>query len=123
MITEGPDEGCQIIVIRPAKPFNLMGLTSEIRCMIFEYYFANKGLVGEPINLDGKRKGLLNDIYAKAYSNDSKNRVGLLAVNKEVTTLPQLELTQSTTNLLLRSTPKQSQSSTQSQSASKAQPP
>ena len=122
MITEGPDEGCQVIVVRPAKPFNLMGLTSEIRCMIFEYYFANKGIVGEPINLDGKRKGLLNDIYAKAYSNDSKNRVGLLAVNKEVTTFKSASLEVSLT-ILLRSTPKQSQSSTQSQSGSKAQPP
>ena len=122
MITEGPDEGCQVIVVRPAKPFNLMGLTSEIRCMIFEYYFANKGIVGEPINLDGKRKGLLNDIYAKAYSNDSKNRVGLLAVNKEVTTFKSASLEVLLT-ILLRSTPKQSQSSTQSQSGSKAQPP
>lgn len=88
MLTEGPDEGCQVILIRPAKPFNFLGLPKNPRAIIFEYYFANKGIVGSAISLDGKRKGLVNDIYAKTYSSEFKNRVGLLSVNKEVSAPP-----------------------------------
>ncbi|PPJ60992.1 hypothetical protein CBER1_01990 [Cercospora berteroae] len=84
MLTEGPDEGCQAILVRPAKPFAFLSLEPEIRTRIYRFYFANKGVVDDPIQVDGKRKGLFNDMYAKTYSNDSKNRVALLAVNKEV---------------------------------------
>lgn len=84
MLTEGPDEGCQVILIRPAKPFKFLDLTEEIRTIIYGYYFANKGVVDDAIQLDGKRKNFTNDIYAKTYSNDSKTRIGLLAVNKQV---------------------------------------
>lgn len=35
-----------------------------------------------PIVLDGKRQN--KEMYAKTYANGSKNRVALLAVNKEV---------------------------------------
>ncbi|PIA93714.1 hypothetical protein CB0940_04503 [Cercospora beticola] len=86
MLTEGPDEGCQAILVRPAKPFAFLKLEPEIRTRIYRFYFANRGGVDDPIQVDGKRKGGLffSDMYAKTYSNDSKNRVGLLAVNKEV---------------------------------------
>ncbi|KAF2217886.1 hypothetical protein CERZMDRAFT_80541 [Cercospora zeae-maydis SCOH1-5] len=84
MLTEGPEEGCQVILLRPAKPFDFVKLKPEIRTRIYRFYFANRGVVDDPIHLDGKRKGLFNDIYAKTYSSDSKNRVGLLAVSKEI---------------------------------------
>ncbi|KAM3419858.1 hypothetical protein BST61_g3187 [Cercospora zeina] len=84
MLTEGPDEGCQVILLRPAKPFDFVKLEPEIRTRIYRFYFANRGVVDDPIQLDGKRKGLFNDMYAKSYSNDSKDRVGLLAVSKEI---------------------------------------
>lgn len=47
------------------------------------YYFACKGVVDDPIPLEGKRKGT-GDLYAKSYAEGSKYRVALLAVNKQI---------------------------------------
>lgn len=82
MLTEGPHEGHQAIIIRPAKAFEFLKLTKEIQARVYEYYFAQKGVVGETIVLDGKRAN--KEIYAKTFAEGSKTRVGLLAVNKEV---------------------------------------
>lgn len=82
MITEGPFEGYQAILLRPAKAFPYLKLPKEVRARIYGFYFAQKGVVGEAIVLDGKRAN--KDIYAKTYAESSKDRVGLLAVNKEV---------------------------------------
>ncbi|RMY25035.1 hypothetical protein D0866_11226 [Hortaea werneckii] len=84
MLTEGPHEGHQAIIIRPAKAFEFLKLTKEIQARVYEYYFAQKGVVGETIVLDGKRAN--KEIYAKTFAEGSKTRVGLLAVNKEVYT-------------------------------------
>ncbi|RMY13428.1 hypothetical protein D0866_14076 [Hortaea werneckii] len=84
MLTEGPHEGHQAIIIRPAKAFEFLKLTKEIQARVYEYYFAQKGVVGETIVLDGKRAN--KEIYAKTFAEGSKTRVGLLAVNKEVCT-------------------------------------
>ncbi|GAB1731135.1 hypothetical protein NU195Hw_g3575t1 [Hortaea werneckii] len=81
MLTEGPHEGHQAIIIRPAKAFEFLKLTKEIQARVYEYYFAQKGVVGETIVLDGKRAN--KEIYAKTFAEGSKTRVGLLAVNKE----------------------------------------
>ncbi|KAI7066055.1 hypothetical protein KC339_g15622 [Hortaea werneckii] len=84
MLTEGPHEGHQAIIIRPAKAFEFLKLTKEIQARVYEYYFAQRGVVGETIVLDGKRAN--KEIYAKTFAEGSKTRVGLLAVNKEVYT-------------------------------------
>ena len=83
MLTEGEFEGHQAIVIRPAKPFEFMKLSAEVRNRIYNYYFGSKGVVGEGIVLDGKRS-TTKDVYAKTYANSLKHRVGILTVSKEV---------------------------------------
>lgn len=82
MLTEGEFEGCQAIIIRPAKPFPFLKLPKEARKRIYDYYFAPKGVVDSEIQVEGKRAA--KDLYAKAYADGSKNRVALLAVNKEI---------------------------------------
>ena len=76
-------EGQQVIILKPAKAFQFMKLNPEIRHRIFKFYFAAKGVTTRPISIDTKRKGT-TDWYAKGYADGSKNRVGILAVNKEV---------------------------------------
>ena len=88
MLTEGPHEGHQAIIIRPAKAFEFLKLTKEIQARVYEYYFAQRGVVGETIVLDGKRAN--KEIYAKTFAEGSKTRVGLLAVNKEVRSIHHL---------------------------------
>ncbi|KAK4550057.1 hypothetical protein LTR36_003024 [Oleoguttula mirabilis] len=82
VFTEGPYEGQQAIIIRPAKAFPFLKIPKELRARIYGFYFAQKGVVGESIVLDGKRAN--KEIYAKTYADGSKNRVGLLGVNKEL---------------------------------------
>lgn len=48
---------------------------------MYDFYFANKNLVDEPIAFEGKRKDT-GDMFAKTYANGNRHRVGLLAVNK-----------------------------------------
>ncbi|KAF2772015.1 hypothetical protein EJ03DRAFT_348828 [Teratosphaeria nubilosa] len=82
--TTGEYEGNQAIMIRPARPFPFMKLPKELRARIYNFYFAQKGVVGDTILLDGKRSN--KDVYAKTYAEGHKNRVGLLAVSKEIST-------------------------------------
>ncbi|KAK3068235.1 hypothetical protein LTR53_014356 [Teratosphaeriaceae sp. CCFEE 6253] len=83
VFTKGEYEGYQAVLLRPAKAFPFLKLPEVARARIYGFYFAQMGVVGEAIVLEGKRT-LNKDIYAKAYAEGSKNRVGLLAVNKEV---------------------------------------
>ncbi|KAK3112228.1 hypothetical protein LTR53_011723 [Teratosphaeriaceae sp. CCFEE 6253] len=83
VFTEGEYEGYQAVLLRPAKAFPFLKLPEVARARIYGFYFAQMGVVGEAIVLEGKRT-LNKDIYAKAYAESSKNRVGLLAVNKEI---------------------------------------
>ncbi|KAK3648804.1 hypothetical protein LTR56_007244 [Elasticomyces elasticus] len=80
--TEGPYEGFQAILLRPAKAFPFLKLPKELRLRIYGFYFAQKGVVGEGIVLDGKRAN--KEAFAKTYAESMKNRVGVLAVNKEI---------------------------------------
>ena len=84
VLTEGPYAGQQAIIIRPAKAFRFLELEVEIRTRIYGYYFAQKGVMGDSIVIDGKRSNDTKDMYAKTYAEGSKFRVSLLAVNKEV---------------------------------------
>lgn len=65
-----------------------MKLPVEVRKRIYQYYFYHKGIAGEPITIDGKRKSESKDPFAKSYSGGSKFRVALLATNKEVSVPP-----------------------------------
>ncbi|KAK5736116.1 hypothetical protein LTR17_007638 [Elasticomyces elasticus] len=80
--TEGPYEGFQAILLRPAKAFPFLKLPKELRLRIYGFYFAQKGVVSEGIVLDGKRAN--KEAFAKTYAESMKNRVGVLAVNKEI---------------------------------------
>lgn len=80
---DGEYDGMQAILIRPAKAFNFNGLPEEIRARIYRHYFAPGGIIGGTIVLEGKRKSN-NEVYAKTYADNSKNRVALLAANKEI---------------------------------------
>ncbi|KAF2163868.1 hypothetical protein M409DRAFT_25643 [Zasmidium cellare ATCC 36951] len=80
--TSGELEGCQAIIIRPPKAFDFKSLTPEVRGRIYRFYFASKGIVDADIVLDGKRSSN-KEVYAKTYAEGLKNRVGLLALNKE----------------------------------------
>lgn len=55
-----------------------------MRKRVYELHFYPKGVAGDPITLDGKRKTESKDPFAKSYCEGSRNRVALLAVNKEV---------------------------------------
>lgn len=61
-----------------------MKLPVEVRKRVYQLYFYPKGVAGDQITLDGKRKTESKDPFAKSYCEGSKNRVALLAVNKEV---------------------------------------
>ncbi|KAK3675775.1 hypothetical protein LTR78_004416 [Recurvomyces mirabilis] len=82
MINGGDLDGCQVILLKPAKPFKFLELPKEARKRVYMFYFAQRGVINEPIVLDAKRTN--KDVYSKTYADGSKNRVGLLAVNKEV---------------------------------------
>ncbi|KAK5134356.1 hypothetical protein LTR08_006536 [Meristemomyces frigidus] len=84
VLTEGPYEGQQAIILRPAKAFPFLGIPVSVRTRIYGYYFAQKGVVDDGIVIDGKRTNVSKDLYAKTYAEGSKSRVGLLAVNKEI---------------------------------------
>ena len=80
---DGPYSGMQAIIIRPAKSFPFLRLPEEVRANVYRYYFAPKGIVDDPIILEGKRSSN-KEIYAKAYADGSEYRVALLAVNHEI---------------------------------------
>lgn len=82
-IQDGPDEGQQVIVLQPAKALAFKKFPREIRNRIYSFYLAPKGVVNHPITIDSKRKGT-SDVYSKSYADGSKNRVALLAVDKEI---------------------------------------
>ncbi|TKA72203.1 hypothetical protein B0A55_06964 [Friedmanniomyces simplex] len=82
VITEGQYEGYQAVLLRPAKAFPFLKLPKEVRIRTYGFYFAQKGVVGEAIVIEGKRAN--KEVYAKTFAEGSKNRVGLLAVNKEI---------------------------------------
>lgn len=82
-ITEGENEGQQVIVLKPARAFPFLKLEPVVRNCVYKFYFAAKGVVNGDVVFEGKRKGG-TDIYAKAYAEGNKNRVAMLAVNKEV---------------------------------------
>ena len=69
-----------------------MKLSPEIRQRVYQFYFLTKGQGSLPIVLDGKRKNDTKDPYAKGFAVGNKNRVGLLAVNKEVSRSARLSL-------------------------------
>jgi hypothetical protein len=80
MITEGPDSGHQAIILSPAKPFEFLNLSVEARNRIYGHYFdITRG--ADKLVLDGKRSSN-KEIFAKTYSEGSRNRVALLAVSK-----------------------------------------
>ncbi|KAK0321100.1 hypothetical protein LTR82_008017 [Friedmanniomyces endolithicus] len=83
VIAEGEYEGYQAILLRPAKAFQFLKLSKEVRQRTYGFYFAQKGVVDEAIVIDGKRAN--KEVFAKTFAEGSKHRVGLLAVNKEVT--------------------------------------
>lgn len=60
-------------------------MPKEARKRIYDFYFAPKGVVNDAIVVEAKRTGKdSKDLYAKNYADGSKNRVALLAVNKEI---------------------------------------
>lgn len=69
--------------MQPAMAFPFEDLPPEVRTRIYKLYFAPKGVVGDPISVEGKRKGS-GETFAKAYAGGSKFRVALLAVNKKI---------------------------------------
>ncbi|CZT19547.1 uncharacterized protein RCC_05398 [Ramularia collo-cygni] len=85
VLTEGPYQGYQAIILRPAKPFKFMDLPIAVRNTVYRMYFAPKGLTEETtaIVLDGKR-ATDKVPYSKSFADGSKQRVGLLAVSKMV---------------------------------------
>lgn len=85
ILTEGMHQGLQAIIIRPAKPFKFVDLPETVRNTVYRMYFAPKGLteLHVPIVLDSKRT-VDKKPYSKSFADGSKNRVGLLAVNKIV---------------------------------------
>ncbi|CAK4030770.1 Hypothetical predicted protein [Lecanosticta acicola] len=83
LLDDGPYQGYQAIIIKPAQPFRFLELDKEIRARVYKEYFACKGIINEPIVLDGKRS-TNKEAYAKSYADGNKNRVALLAVCKEI---------------------------------------
>ncbi|KAK3716647.1 hypothetical protein LTR37_006277 [Vermiconidia calcicola] len=83
MFTEGEFEGLQAILLRPAKAFPFLKLPEEVRNRIYKIYFAPGRVIDNPIVIEGRRNSN-KEMWAKAYSESSKTRVGLLAVNKEI---------------------------------------
>lgn len=64
-----------------------MKLPQEVRCRIYMFLFFVKGQGSQPITLDGKRKTEPKDPWAKSFAENSKFRLAILRVSKEVTTL------------------------------------
>lgn len=61
-----------------------MKLPKEVRSRIYKFLFFVKGQGSQPITLDGKRKYEPKDPWAKSFAENSKFRVAILTVNKEV---------------------------------------
>jgi hypothetical protein len=80
--TSGEFEGCEAIILQPAKPFPFLKVPKEARSKIYTFYFAPNRITNSEIALEGKRTN--KDLFAKMYSEGSKYRVGLLTVNKEI---------------------------------------
>lgn len=83
MFTDGPYEGQQAILLRPAKAFPFLKLPKEARKRVYSFYFAPNGVVGNEIVVEGKRSST-KEMFAKSYADGLKNRVALLATNKEI---------------------------------------
>jgi hypothetical protein len=68
-----------------------MKLAPEVRQRIYKFHFAMKGITTKAIALDAKRKatGLW---YAKGFAGSDKNRVAVLAVNKEVCRIANIDV-------------------------------
>lgn len=81
--TSGEFEGCEAIILQPAKPFPFLKVPKEARAKIYTFYFAPNRITNSEIALEGKRT-TNKDIFAKMYSEGSKYRVALLTVNNEV---------------------------------------
>ena len=81
--SEGELAGYQAVILRPAKPFPFLKLSKEIRKRIYDLYFAPKGVLNSDITVEAKRASN-KELYAKQYAEGSKDRVALLAINKEV---------------------------------------
>jgi hypothetical protein len=77
MFTEGEFEGQQAVIIKPAKAFPFERLPEEVRERIYKVYFAPGGVIGNDIVLEGRRSS--RDVYAKSYSEGSKNRVSQIS--------------------------------------------
>lgn len=62
-----------------------MDLPENVRNAVYRMYFAPKGFteLTVPIVFDGRRT-IDKKPYSKSFADGSKNRVGLLAVNKQV---------------------------------------
>ena len=85
MIPEGQQyEGHQVVLLKPAPAFKFMKLPNEVRNRIYGFLFFTKGHESQPIALDGKRKDESKTLYAKSFAENSKYRVAILAVSKEV---------------------------------------
>lgn len=82
VFTEGEFEGNQAIILKPAKAFPFLRLPENIRQIVYKVYFAANGIIGKEIVLEGRRTN--KDIYAKSYSEGSKNRVALLAASNSI---------------------------------------
>ncbi len=82
MITEGALEGSQAIIIQPAKAFPFLKLPEKVRGKVYDFVFAPNGVVGNDLILEARRA--TKDVFAKSYSEGSKNRVAILAVNKQI---------------------------------------
>ena len=61
-----------------------MKVPKEVRNRIYRFLFFTKGQGSQAIVIDGKRKFEPKDPYAKSFSEGSKFRVAILAVNREV---------------------------------------
>lgn len=59
-----------------------MKLDQEVRARIYKFYLAPEGVCGKSVVLESRRSN--RDVWAKSYSEGSKNRVGLLTVNKTI---------------------------------------
>lgn len=84
MLNEGEFDGYQAILLRPAKAFPFLKLPREVQVRTYGFYFAAQGVVGKEIVLEGKRTTTTKEVFAKSYADGSKDRVALLAVDREI---------------------------------------